>query len=67
MGVFLAFAVRENPDGRLAHTTAFLPNAAPMTVPQRIVSGGVPVWEIVAALLMPLAWRTGSALTLREA
>jgi ABC-2 type transport system permease protein len=54
VGFFLAFAVRENPDGTLAHITAFLPNAAPMTVPPRIVTGDVPGWEIVASLLVTL-------------
>jgi ABC-2 type transport system permease protein len=63
---FLAFAVRENPDGTLAHLTAFIPMTAPMTVPPRIAAGDVPVWEIVAslavtagaaALLIPLAAR----------
>ena len=34
---FLAFAVRESPDGTLAHITAFIPMTAPMTVPPRIV------------------------------
>jgi ABC-2 type transport system permease protein len=54
VGFFLAFAVRENPDGTLAHITAFLPNAAPMTVPPRIVTGDIPGWEIVASLLVTL-------------
>jgi ABC-2 type transport system permease protein len=66
VGFFLAFGVREHPDGTLAHITAFLPNAAPMTVPPRIVTGDIPAWEIVAsllvtvgaaALLIPLAGR----------
>jgi ABC-2 type transport system permease protein len=66
VGFFLAFAVRDNPDGTLAHITAFLPNAAPMTVPPRIVTGDIPAWEIVAslavtlgaaALLIPIAGR----------
>jgi ABC-2 type transport system permease protein len=63
---FVAFAVRENPDGTLAHITAFIPMTAPLTVPPRIVTGDVPAWEIVAslvvtagsaALLIPLAAR----------
>jgi ABC-2 type transport system permease protein len=63
---FLSFAVRESPDGLLAHITAFIPMTAPLTVPPRIATGDVPVWEIVAslgvtigaaALLIPLAAR----------
>jgi ABC-2 type transport system permease protein len=54
VGFFLAFAVRENPDGTLAHITAFLPFAAPMTVPSRIVTHDIPAWEVVASLLVTL-------------
>jgi ABC-2 type transport system permease protein len=63
---FVAFAVRESPDGTLAHITAFIPMTAPLTVPPRIVTGDIPGWEIVAslvvtagaaALLIPLAAR----------
>ncbi|HET8759096.1 MAG TPA: ABC transporter permease [Solirubrobacteraceae bacterium] len=71
---FLAFAVRENPDGTLAHITAFIPMTAPLTVPPRIVTGDVPAWEIAAsllvtagaaALLIPLAARIYSGGILR--
>jgi ABC-2 type transport system permease protein len=54
VGFFLAFAVRDNPDGTLAHITAFLPFAAPMTVPPRIVTNDIPAWEVVASLLVTL-------------
>jgi ABC-2 type transport system permease protein len=63
---FLAFLVRENPDGTLAHVTAFLPITAPITMPPRIVTGDVPALEIAAsfgitiaaaAALIPLAAR----------
>jgi ABC-2 type transport system permease protein len=63
---FLAFAVRENPDGTLAHVTAFLPMTAPMTMPPRIVTGDVATWEVIvsfaitiggAIALIPLAGR----------
>jgi ABC-2 type transport system permease protein len=60
VGFFLAFAVRESPDGTLAHITAFIPSVAPMTVPPRIVTGDVPAWEIVASLAVTL----GSAILL---
>ena len=49
---FVAFAVRESPDGTLAHITAFIPMTAPMTVPPRIVTGDIPAWEIVASLVV---------------
>ena len=63
---FVAFAVLEDPDGTLAHVTAFIPMTAPMTMPPRIVTGDAPTWEIVASLavtigasiaLIPLAAR----------
>jgi ABC-2 type transport system permease protein len=63
---FLAFAVQSNPDGTLAHVTAFLPMTAPITAPPRIAAGDMPTWEIIAsivvtaggaALLIPLAGR----------
>jgi ABC-2 type transport system permease protein len=71
---FLSFAVRENPDGLLAHITAFIPMTAPLTVPPRIATGDVPLWEIVAslavtmgaaALLIPVAARIYSGGILR--
>jgi ABC-2 type transport system permease protein len=49
---FVAFAVRESPDGTLAHITAFIPMTAPLTVPPRIVTGDIPAWEIVASLVV---------------
>jgi ABC-2 type transport system permease protein len=63
---FVAFAVLDNPDGTLAHVTAFIPMTAPMTMPPRIVTGDASTWEIVASLavtigasiaLIPLAAR----------
>jgi ABC-2 type transport system permease protein len=74
VGFFLAFAVREAPDGTLAHITAFIPMTAPMTMPPRIVTGDVAAWEVVAsylvtavgaALLIPLAARIYSGGVLR--
>jgi ABC-2 type transport system permease protein len=63
---FVSFAVLENPDGTLAHVTAFIPMTAPMTMPPRIVTGDAAAWEIAASLavtigasiaLIPLAAR----------
>jgi len=63
---FVSFAVNENPDGTLAHVTAFIPATAPITMPGRIITGDAPALEIAgafavtlaaAALLIPLAAR----------
>jgi ABC-2 type transport system permease protein len=63
---FAGFAVLNDPDGTLAHVTAFIPITAPITMPPRIVTGDAPAWEIVASLaitigstvaLIPLAAR----------
>ncbi len=71
---FIGFAVLEDPDGTLAHITAFIPMTAPLTMPPRIVTGDVPTWEIVASLavtigasiaLIPLAARIYSGGILR--
>jgi ABC-2 type transport system permease protein len=71
---FVAFAVLDNPDGTLAHVTAFIPMTAPITMPPRIVTGDAPAWEIVASLavtigasvaLIPLAARIYSGGILR--
>ena len=51
---FVAFAVLDNPDGTLAHVTAFIPMTAPMTMPPRIVTGDAPAWEIVASLAVTI-------------
>jgi ABC-2 type transport system permease protein len=63
---FVAFAVLNDPDGTLAHVTAFIPMTAPVTMPPRIVTGDAPAWEVAASLavtigasvaLIPLAAR----------
>jgi ABC-2 type transport system permease protein len=71
---FVAFAVLSDPDGTLAHVTAFIPMTAPITMPPRIVTGDAPAWEIAASLavtigaslaLIPLAARIYSGGILR--
>jgi ABC-2 type transport system permease protein len=71
---FVAFAVLDDPDGTLAHVTAFIPMTAPITMPPRIVTGDAPAWEIAASLavtigasvaLIPLAARIYSGGILR--
>jgi ABC-2 type transport system permease protein len=71
---FVAFAVLNDPDGTLAHVTAFIPMTAPITMPPRIVTGDAPAWEVVASLvvtigasvlLIPLAARIYSGGILR--
>jgi ABC-2 type transport system permease protein len=63
---FVSFAVNDNPDGTLAHVTAFIPTTAPLTMPGRIITGDAGTLEIVlsfavtllaAAALIPLAAR----------
>jgi ABC-2 type transport system permease protein len=63
---FVSFAVNDNPDGTLAHVTAFIPMTAPLTMPGRIITGDAGTAEIIAsfavtllaaAALIPLAAR----------
>jgi ABC-2 type transport system permease protein len=74
VSLFVAFAVNSDPDGTLAHVTAFIPFTAPMTMPARIVVGEAPVVEIVggalvtiaaAAALIPLAARVYEGAVMR--
>ena len=74
VSLFAGFAVNENPDGTLAHVTAFIPPMAPITMPSRIMLGAAPAWEIAASVavmilatlaLIPLAGRIYSAVVLR--
>jgi ABC-2 type transport system permease protein len=74
VSLFVAFAVNSDPDGTLAHVTAFIPFTAPMTLPPRILVGAAPWYEVVggalvtiaaAAALIPLAARIYSAAVLR--
>jgi ABC-2 type transport system permease protein len=71
---FAAFPVLDDPDGTLAHVTAFIPMTAPITMPPRIVTGDAAAWEIAASLavtigasvaLIPLAARIYSGGVLR--
>jgi len=52
---FLAFAVADAPSSTLAHVTAFLPFAAPMTMPPRIALGEVGAGEVLASVAVTLA------------
>jgi ABC-2 type transport system permease protein len=63
---FVSFAVNDNPDGTLAHVTAFIPGTAPLTMPGRIITGDTSAPEVIAsyavtllaaAALIPLAAR----------
>jgi ABC-2 type transport system permease protein len=74
ISLFVGFAVNDNPDGTLAHVTAFIPTTAPITMPSRIVLGAAPAWEIAASAavmvvatlaLIPLAGRIYAAVVLR--
>jgi ABC-2 type transport system permease protein len=74
VSLFIAFAVNADPDGTLAHVSAFIPFTAPMTLPPRILVGAAPWYEVVggaivtlgaAAALIPLAARIYSGAVLR--
>ena len=74
ISLFIAFAVNSDPDGTLAHVSAFIPFTAPMTLPPRILVGAAPWYEVVggalvtiaaAAALIPLAARIYSGAVLR--
>ena len=52
---FLSFAVNDNPDGTLAHVTAFLPMTAPLTMPAGSSPATRRAWEIVASFAITLA------------
>jgi ABC-2 type transport system permease protein len=52
---FVSFAVSADPDGTLAHVTAFIPTTAPITMPGRIITGDAPAWEVVASFAVTLA------------
>ena len=74
VSLFVAFAVNGNPDGTLAHVSAFIPTTAPMTLPPRMLYGEAPWYEIAggalvtlaaAAALIPLAARIYSGAVLR--
>jgi ABC-2 type transport system permease protein len=52
---FVSFAVNDNPDGTLAHVTAFIPTTAPLTMPGRIITGDAGALEIVASFVVTLA------------
>jgi ABC-2 type transport system permease protein len=52
---FISFAVNDNPDGALAHVTAFVPTTAPLTMPGRIITGNASTGEVVASFAVTLA------------
>jgi ABC-2 type transport system permease protein len=74
VSLFVGFAVNDDPEGTLAHVTAFIPTTAPITMPSRIMLGAAPAWEIAASVavtvlatlaLIPLAGRIYAAVVLR--
>jgi ABC-2 type transport system permease protein len=74
VSLFVAFAVNSDPEGTLAHVSAFIPFTAPMTLPPRILVGAAPWYEVVggavvtiaaAAALIPLSARIYSGAVLR--
>jgi ABC-2 type transport system permease protein len=74
LSLFIGFAVNDDPDGTLAHVTAFIPPVAPVTMPSRIILGAAPAWEIAASAglmivttlaLIPFAGRIYAGVVLR--
>ena len=55
VSLFAGFAVLDDPDGTLAHVTAFIPPMAPVTMPSRIILGAAPAWEIAASVALMVA------------
>ena len=53
ISLFVAFAVNSDPDGTLAHVTAFIPFTAPMTLPRGSSSARRPRWRSSAARWSP--------------
>jgi ABC-2 type transport system permease protein len=71
---FISFGAPSDPDGTLAHVTAFIPMTAPIVMPARIALGEAPMGEVMAAIvvtlgaaaaLIPLAGRIYSGAVLR--
>ena len=74
VSLFVSFGALDDPDGTIAHVTAFIPTTAPLTMPARIALGESSAIEVVAALgvtlaaaalLIPLAARIYSGAVLR--
>jgi ABC-2 type transport system permease protein len=74
ISLFVALAVNDDPEGTLAHVTAFIPTTAPITMPSRIILGAAPAWEVAASVavmalstlaLIRLAARIYAAVVLR--
>ena len=55
---FVSFIVLDDPDGTLAHVTAYIPFSAPITMPPRIALGEAPAYEIVIALAVTTGRRS---------
>ena len=55
ISLFVSFGVSADPDGTLAHVTAFIPFTAPMTLPPRILVGEASTVEIVGGALVTIA------------
>ena len=57
VSLFLAFAVQGDPDGTLARVTAYIPTAAPITMPPLKIAASFLVTIGASAVLIPLAER----------
>ena len=54
VGFVIAIQAAQNPSKPLAVVTSFIPGLSPMVMPVRIAGGGVPLWEVLAAIALQL-------------
>ncbi|HEX6947735.1 MAG TPA: ABC transporter permease [Acidimicrobiia bacterium] len=53
-GLFLSFAVLEDPDGTLAVVGSLIPLTAPFVVPVRVAMDSIPGWQFILAVAIAL-------------
>jgi ABC-2 type transport system permease protein len=49
---FLSFQAVSEPEGELAQILTFIPPTAAIVLPVRVISGGIPAWEIAAGTIL---------------
>jgi ABC-2 type transport system permease protein len=49
---FMSFQAVSDPEGGLAQLLSFIPPTAAIVLPVRVISGGIPAWEIVAGTIL---------------
>jgi ABC-2 type transport system permease protein len=56
---FLSFTALDDPSSTLARVLSFVPPAAPMIMPVRLIAGDVALWELVASVALTTAAAVG--------